>query len=82
MIVHVHFDFDVRHQRLSAYDARGGERHLAAVYVHRVAVLLEVLIELFFVVDDHFAVTAHGARGDLDGTNKKKITTIMISRPQ
>lgn len=67
MIVHVHLHLDVRDQRLSAYDARRGERHLAAVHVHRVAVLLEVLVELILVVDDHFAVTAHGARGHLLG---------------
>lgn len=65
MIVHVHFDLYVRDQRLSTNDARRRKRHLAAVHVDRIAVLLEVLIELIFVVDDHFAVTAHSTRRHL-----------------
>jgi hypothetical protein len=38
---------------------------MATVHVHRVAVLLEMLVELFLVVNDHFAVTAYGACGHL-----------------
>lgn len=74
MVVHVHLDLDVRDQRLSANDTRRRKRHLATVDGHRVAVLLEVLVELLFVVDDHLAVAAHGAGGDLDARkNKTKI---------
>jgi len=69
VIMHVHLHLDVRHERLPAYDARRGKRHLAAVRVHRVAVLLEVLVELILVVDCHLAVTAHGTRGNLIKNN-------------
>lgn len=68
VIVHVHFDLDVGHQRLPAYDARRGERHLAAdaaVQVGRAAVLLQMLVELVLVVDRRLAVAAHGAGGHL-----------------
>lgn len=65
MIVHVHLDLDFRDERLPAYGARRGERHLAAVHADRVAVFLEVLVELVLVVDHHFAVAAHGTRGHL-----------------
>lgn len=65
MIVHVHLNFDVRHQRLSAYDTGSRERHLVTVHVDRIAVLLEMLIELIFVIDDHFTVTAYSTRRDL-----------------
>jgi hypothetical protein len=65
VIVHVHLHFDVWDERLSAYYARRGERHLAAVRVRRIAVLQEVLMELVLVVNNHFAVTTHGTRGYL-----------------
>jgi len=61
----VHFDLDVRDQRLSAYDARGGERDLATGHVHGAAVLVEVFVELIFVVDDHFAMATYGTRRHL-----------------
>lgn len=76
VIVHVHLDLDIRDQRLSAYDARSGKSHLTAVHVDRVAVFLEVLVELVFGVDDHFTVTAHGTGRHLREKIKKKYESV------
>lgn len=72
MIVHVHLDLDVGHERLPAYGARRGERHLPAAGAGRTAVFLQVLVELFFALDGHLAVAAHRAGGHLRGNVTEK----------
>lgn len=78
MIVHVHFDLDVRYQRLSTYDTGSRKRHLAAVHVDRTTVFLEMLVELIFAVDDHFAMAAYGTCRHLENKNQKISQSIVI----